>query len=113
MTEVNLESKEQPIDNILRLEEMSEAMKQSINNAIKVYGEQQCLIDIVKSSDQSERFKDLIKTLSEQCDDLNAQVNTLTIRANLLDEIVEKCRESESDKELVNKVLKSLGVFEK
>lgn len=112
MTEVNQESKEQ-VDGILRLEEMSESMKQSIDNANKVYDEQQVLIEVVKSSDKADKFQKLTETLSKQCNDLKSQVDTLTFRAGLLDEIVEKCKDNESNKDLVNKVLKALGVFEK
>ena len=115
-TEIKQETNKTPIeieDKTHRLEEMSDAMKQSIQNAQKVREEQRALIKLIETSEQREQFADFCKTLNAQCDDLNEQINTLLLRVVTLDEVTSACRENEANAKLCSMLMKALGVFEK
>ena len=115
-TEIKQETNKTPIeieDKTHHLEEMSDAMKQSIQNAQKVREEQIALIKLIESSEQHEQFADFCKTLNTQCDDLNKQIAALLLRVSILDEVTSACRENEANAKLCSMLMKSLGVFEK
>lgn len=115
-TEIKQETNKTPIeieDKTHRLEEMSDAMKQSIQNAQKVREEQLALIKLVETSEQHEQFADFCKTLKAQCDDLDGQIATLLLRVATLDEVTSACRENEANAKLCSMLMKALGVFEK
>lgn len=95
-----------------RLEEMSDAMKKSIDNAKKICEEQQLLIDVVRASEHSEKFDDFVKNVETQIEDINSQIETLTVRSSLLDQVVIICKESDEAAKMTSMLLKALGVFE-
>lgn len=100
------------IDNTYRLAEMADAMRQSMQNAINVSKEQNALIEIVLESSKAKDFRDFVKNVEVQIDDLDKQIATLDVRAGLLDKVVEACKANEETAKIVSTLLKALGVFD-
>lgn len=94
-----------------RLEEMSDSMQQSVDNALSVKHEQVLLIDCLSTSAQADTFKDLIESCKLQIDELEKQITTLCIRKQLLDNVVNECKQNEKIENIVSTLLKALGVF--
>ena len=97
---------------VYRLEEMADAIDRSIDNAVKVKGEQQYLVDKLEEL-KDEKFVELIKSMKEQIVNLNKQIEVLTNRKGLIITVVEKCKYSTEYDMIVNELLDGLGVFDK
>ena len=99
-------------DKTYRLEEMSEAMKQSIANAKKVREEQDELVNIVLESSKASKFRDFTKNMEQQIENINKQTETLSVRSALLDNVVKACKDDDKVAEIVTMLVTALGVFE-
>lgn len=99
-------------DKTYRLEEMSEAMKSSLANAEKVMQEQNALIEIVLESNKAKDFRDFVKDVEQQLDNMKSQQSTLTLRVGLLDKVIEACKADEKNAQLVTMLVEALGVFQ-
>lgn len=94
-----------------RLEEMYDAMNDSIDNANKVLGQQHCLIDIIESSSSAEQFKDFIESLKDQCNDIAKQIDTLVERRHYFESIKTKVEASSDEEQFLHELIEFLGVF--
>lgn len=93
-----------------RLEEMLDAMKNSLENARKVKGEEIDLVAVVEEH-AGEKFADFIKEQKASIEKLSMQIDTLEHRATLLETIVAKCKDDTSFAEGITMLLNALGVF--
>ena len=96
--------------NIYRLDEMSEDMEKSIDNATKVRDEQIHLVDTLAELDKPE-FDEFIKSVRNQITELNNQIDELNLRKNALKEVVKFCNLNTSVAVAVDKLVYALGVF--
>lgn len=95
-----------------RLVEMSESIQDSIDNIGKVVEEQSALVEVVKASKDSNRFENFIDGLNTQKTEFGKQIETLTKKKNLLDEIVTECTNNKDLDSYITMLLDALGVFE-
>lgn len=120
----NLETKEENVskptgvnvelmDQTYRLEEMAEAMQQSVKNAMKVAKEQAMLIRVINKSNEAKNFVEFITDVEHQIEDINHQITTLNVRIGLLKQVVNICRNDDETTKVVAMLLKALGIFEK
>lgn len=96
-----------------RLEEMADAMQQSIDNAMNVASEQQSLIDVLTASDKANDFTELVESCKQQIIDIENQVKILAFRKNLLAIVINACKDDEKTEEIVSVLLDALAVFNK
>lgn len=97
---------------LYRLEEMSDAMAQSIENAHKVAREQEALLDVVKSCDKAKDFEGFIKEMDESTINTYNQIEKLIGRKDKLDAAIEICSENKKCEEVMNLLLAAFGIFE-
>lgn len=102
---------EEPIDNLFRLEEMSESMSQSIVNLEKITNEQIELCDVLENAETTNDFSEFIGATREQTHRLSAQSGTLSVRQAQLNEVIARCKDDEKIKETVLLLVDALGVF--
>jgi len=93
-----------------RLEEMLDAMKNSLENAKKVKAEEEDLVAIIEEH-AAEKFADFIKAQRESINNLSKQIETLENRATSLDTVVARCKDDSSFAEGITMLLNALGVF--
>ena len=105
------ENTPQKIDNLYRLEEMSESMIQSLANLEKVKNEQLELCQILESTETKNDFKSFIDATRLQNENLSNQIGTLSIRQSQLNECINRCKENEEIKAAVMLLIDALGVF--
>lgn len=104
-----MENCEQPVENqTYRLEEMIEAMKASIENISAVCGQQMKLIEVCQLSNYRDDFKDFVKEVYEQIDELNRQKSALEKKCQIISEVVELCHTDEVVSDAVSKLLLGL-----
>lgn len=96
---------------VYRLEEMIEAIDQSVANAEQVMKQQSELIEIVKDSNKS-GFDEFIKDETESVNNLSKQIEILKYRKTLLEYIVEKSRQSKEIEDVANAMISAFGLFE-
>lgn len=101
------------VDQVYRLDEMADAMDQSIENAKHVAKEQAALIRVINKSEEAKNFVEFVKAEEQQIEEMNNQITTLSIRSGLLREIVKICKDDEKISKVVSMTLKALGVFER
>lgn len=99
-------------DKTYRLEEMVEAMTKSLDNIDTVTKEQSMLIDVILKSDKAADFREFIKNLEQQCDSLKSQKATLSIRRDMLKQVVDACKENEANAKLVTMLVDALAIFQ-
>lgn len=100
-------SKEIKEGKAFHLLEMEDSMQAAIENAEKVKAEQLELIDVIKSSEKADKFKEFTDELEKQIDDINVQITTLTTRLEAL-----KVVNAYPQKEIIEKLITTLGLFE-
>ena len=101
-----------PDEKLVRLEEMKDSMKESIENVKKVIDQQTLLIEIIEASEKSEEFKEFCEQLRQQIEKLSEQKTTLLHRKDLLDALLMECNERETSRLTVRKLLDLFGIFE-
>lgn len=99
-------------DKMVRLEEMKDSIEETLENLHKVYEQQITLLEVVRSSDKKDMFKDLCDDMSSQLTEMNKQSVTLLKRSELLQEVIDECKVDEKSKAIVLKVLDVFGIFE-
>lgn len=87
--------------------EMEDSMNEAIKNAKNVKVQQLDLIDLIKNSDKAEKFKDFIEELEKQVEDIDNQIEKLNVRIDAL-----KFVNQYPDKEIIEKLITTLGLFE-
>lgn len=105
------ENTPQEVDNLYRLEEMSESMIQSLANLEKVTNEQLELCQILESTKTVSDFKSFIDATRLQNENLSTQIGTLSVRQSQLNECINRCKENEEIKSAVMLLIDALGVF--
>lgn len=105
------ENTPQEVDNLYRLEEMSESMIQSLANLEKVTNEQLELCQILESTKTVSDFKSFIDATRLQNENLSNQIGTLSVRQSQLNECINRCKENEEIKAAVMLLIDALGVF--
>lgn len=99
-------------DRTFRLEEMEEAMEQSIENAKTVLAQEQRLVEIIQTAEEP-MFDEFIKEQDQVIKNLEKQVVELSERKRLLN-LVNCAIKGEVDfdcKTAVNTLLIALGIF--
>lgn len=109
--EVVEENTPQEVDNLYRLEEMSESMIQSLANLEKVKNEQLELCRILESTITVNDFTNFINATRQQNENLSNQIGTLSTRQSQLNECINRCKENEEIKSAVMLLIDALGVF--
>lgn len=99
-------------DKMVRLEEMKDSIEETLENLHKVYEQQITLLEVVRSSDKKDMFKDFCDDMGSQLTEMNKQSVTLLKRSELLQEVIDECKVDEKSKAIVLKVLDVFGVFE-
>ena len=101
-----------PGEDLGHLEEMYEAMQDSIDNANNVIAQQHELVEVLEKSDKAEQFKDFIESLKAQTADIGSQVEVLTGRRTHF-EIIKAWVAENPDKndEILHSFIEFLGVF--
>lgn len=98
-------------DDVYRLEEMSDEINKSLENAKSVKAEQDYLVStLTKLND--ERLKTLTQELIKQDKELENQINVLSARYQQLLNVLEAAKD-EKTRKVVNDLLAGLGVFSK
>lgn len=103
-------------DKIHYLAEMNDSIELSIENAEKIYAEQNKLISIVKAAND-ETLDSFVKEMESQQTNLEAQIAELKNRKVLLQEICDKLIVAEPSDEvkeirqLFNKLFDAIGLF--
>ena len=105
------ENTPQEVDNLYRLEEMSESMIQSLSNLEKVTNEQLELCQILETVTTENDFSNFINATKQQNENLCNQIGTLSIRQSQLNECINRCKENEEIKAAVMLLIDALGVF--
>ena len=101
-----------PGEDISCLEEMYDAMQDSIDNANRVIAEQTVLIEVIEKSDKADDLKDLIESLKEQNSNIAAQVETLAGRRTHFELLKQWVNENpEKNDEVLHSFIEFLGVF--
>ena len=101
-----------PGEDISRLEEMYDAMQDSIDNANRVIAEQTGLIEVIEKSDKADDLKDLVESLKEQNSNIAAQVETLGGRRTHFELLKQWVNENpEKNDEVLHSFVEFLGVF--
>lgn len=98
-------------DILYRIEEMKDAMNNSIENINNVVSQQLTLTDIINSSDKKEEFENFIKDMEKQNEQLNVQKNVLIIRKELLSQVIERCKNDIEQSKTVSILAKAIGMF--
>lgn len=101
---------ESVVSDIYRLYEMSDAIEASMKNMKEVSEKQLLIIDVLKDVEKEE-LNELIKSLGDQVDYIQIQYNELEARKELLKEVIKKCEEDENIKDIIDKLLKGVGIF--
>lgn len=101
----------QEVDNLYRLEEMSESMIQSLLNLEKVTNEQLELCQILETVTTENDFTSFIEATRRQNENLCNQIGTLSIRQAQLNECINRCKENEEIKSAVMLLIDALGIF--
>lgn len=101
----------QEVDNLFRLEEMSESMIQSISNIEKISNEQIELCHILEEAETENDFTAFIEATKRQTENLSSQVGTLANRQALLNQVIVKCKKNEEIKQVVLQLVDALGIF--
>lgn len=99
-------------EKLMMLEEMEESMEESLDNIVKVAKQQNALIEVIETSSKAEEFKEFCGELKTQLQDLDKQRSKLLQRKDILHSIIAECKESETSKILVKKMLDVFGIFE-
>lgn len=97
---------------LYRLEEMSDSMTQSIENAHKVVKEQKALIALVKSSDKAKDFESFVKELDTNTTATCDQIKKLIARKDKLEEAIKLCKNNKQNEDVMNLLLDAFGIFE-
>ena len=105
------ENTPQEVDNLYRLEEMSESMIQSLSNLEKVTNEQIELCQILETVTTENDFTGFVEATRRQTEHLSHQVGTLSLRQCALNQVIIKCKENPEIKEVVLQLVDALGVF--
>lgn len=105
------ENTPQEVDNLYRLEEMSESMIQSLANLVKVTNEQIELCQILETVTTENDFTGFVEATRRQTEHLSHQVGTLTDRQCALNQVIIKCKENPEIKDVVLQLVDALGVF--
>ena len=101
-----------PGEDLGRLEEMYEAMQDSIDNANNVIAQQHELVEVLEKSDKAEQFKDFIESLKTQTADIGSQVEVLAGRRTHFEIIKAWVAENpEKNDEILHSFIEFLGVF--
>ena len=94
-----------------RLEEMCDAMKQSLDNCSLVIEQQDELIKIVLASEKATNFRNFISDSEKQLERLKEQKSTLSVRQDMLKQVVDACKENKEIARIVTMLVIALGVF--
>lgn len=101
-------------DNIARIHEIRDDMRDGIENLKKVKAEQERLVQVLEEN-AAEEFKDLIASCKAQVADYTTQLKTLETRCELLTKVLsgfnEDCAFKQQNTMLINDLLDGLGVF--
>lgn len=97
-----------------RLQEMYDAMLNSIENAQKIIKEQDELINVIEESTKAEDFADFVKSMKEQTEDINKQIAVLEERRRQF-EIIKGWIEDENTereaREILHAFIEFFGIF--
>lgn len=96
---------------IYKLNELHAGMEEGINNVQKILKQQQLLISIILKSKEADEFKDFVKQNEEQIENLKNQIKVISERKKVLEEVLDYC-ETSHFKEVINKLLFALGIFQ-
>lgn len=99
-----------------RLEEMSDAMQNSIDNIDKINNQQGKLIEIIANvekdiEEDKKEFKEFIEETKEQCENLNSQKSSLFVKKEILTQIVDKCKEDKEVSKYISMLAYVIGLF--
>lgn len=110
--EMNVEEKGINIEDITyRLEEMLDAMDNSICNIEKINNEQTELIEIIENSNKAEKFNDFVNDTKQQMDNMNNQKNQLILKKEILKQIIDKCKNDSEISKYISMLSYLIGLF--
>ena len=87
--------------------EMEDSIESAIENAKKVKEQHLELIELIKDSNKAKKFEKFTGELENQVDEISSQIKTLNTRLEAL-----RFVNSYEDKEIVEKLITTLGLFE-
>ena len=99
-------------DKTYRLEEMCDAIDQSILNINNIIKQQKKLISIVNHSKHKDEFKEFVQSCHKQIENLQTQRDAIAEEKTLLNVVIDMCHNNEDSKKAVTLVLTALRVFE-
>lgn len=94
-----------------RLDEMSEAIADSMKNIEHVISEQEGLNALISDIDKEKRFEGFCKSLIESTNQLKSQLNELSTRKELIVKLIDKVRSDSNNKETFTLMCKAFGLF--
>lgn len=95
-----------------RLEEMVDAMEESLDNLKRITEQQKLLIKVVEESEESENFKEFIEDSKKQIENFVEQNEKLTLKKQSIEEIVSECKADAKTDSIVTNLLTALGIFQ-
>lgn len=110
---INEEKKGIDIEDIrYRLEEMEDAMQQSIDNIEKINKQQNKLLDIIKEKEENAKeFEDFIEDTNKQIKQMEEQKNQLVIKKEVLTLIIAECKENKLVSRFISMLSFVIGLF--
>lgn len=96
---------------IYRLEEMKDAMNESIANADKVKSQQEKLVKILEKAND-EDFKDLIEGEKKQIESLESQIKIMNMRLKNIENVLDNCKQDSAIATTINEFIAAVGMFE-
>ena len=99
-------------DKTYRLEEMCDAIDQSVVNINNVIKQQKKLISIVNHSKHKDEFKEFVRSCNNQVTNLQQQRDAINEEQAILKVVIDMCHNNEECKKAVMLVLTALRVFD-
>ena len=99
-------------DRIYQLIEMTDSMKQSVDNLKKVIDEQSLLESIISKDENAKKLEAFLKSIAEQKEELRKQAFKLDNRINMFEDIIDLCQKNDSANKLINLFIRAIGMFE-
>lgn len=92
------------------LVEMSDGIRDAMENIERVMSNQRQLIDIVNKSDAAENFKEFTAGVEDQIKNLHDQLTRLSMQKAALDDVIKMCETDEKVVKAVDKLIVGFNI---